>query len=108
MPRDDLFAGLSPEARAHLVPAAPPRWVEPILATLTERRFSDPAWIFEWKLDGERCLAFRADGELRLLSRNHKLLNGHYPEIVDAFARRPSVDLVVDGEIVAFEGKETS
>ncbi|MGH2572222.1 MAG: hypothetical protein ACRDGU_01830 [Actinomycetota bacterium] len=30
-----------------------------MLATLTDRHFSDPGWIFERKLDGERCLAFR-------------------------------------------------
>lgn len=35
-----------------------PDWVEPQLATLTADRFSDPGWIFERKLDGERCLAF--------------------------------------------------
>jgi bifunctional non-homologous end joining protein LigD len=37
-----------------------PDWVDPQLATLTKDRFSDPAWIFERKLDGERCLAFCA------------------------------------------------
>ena len=37
-----------------------PDWLEPELATLTADRFSDPAWIFERKFDGERCLAFRA------------------------------------------------
>ena len=35
-----------------------PDWVEPQLATLTSGRFSDAGWIFERKLDGERCLAF--------------------------------------------------
>ncbi len=30
-----------------------------MLATLTDRHFSDPGWILERKLDGERCLAFR-------------------------------------------------
>ncbi len=37
-----------------------PDWLEPELATLTRDRFSDPAWLYERKLDGERCLAFRA------------------------------------------------
>jgi ATP-dependent DNA ligase len=37
---------------------AMPSWVEPQLATLTRERFSDPSWIYERKLDGERCLAF--------------------------------------------------
>lgn len=35
-----------------------PSWVEPELATLTRDRFSDPDWVYERKLDGERCLAF--------------------------------------------------
>jgi hypothetical protein len=33
-----------------------PGWMEPELATLTRDRFSDPAWLYERKLDGERCL----------------------------------------------------
>ena len=42
-------------------PADQPRWIEPMLATLTEDYFSDNGWIFERKLDGERVLAFRSD-----------------------------------------------
>jgi bifunctional non-homologous end joining protein LigD len=30
-----------------------------MLATLTDQRFSDPDWLFERKLDGERCLCVR-------------------------------------------------
>jgi ATP-dependent DNA ligase len=41
----------------------------PMLAVLTQQRFSDPGRIFERKLDGVRCLAFRHGRELRLLSR---------------------------------------
>ncbi len=78
-----------------------------MLATLTEKRFSDPAWIFERKLDGERCLAFRTGGKVRLLSRNGKALNDHYPEIAAALASQAGPDLVVDGEIVAFSRGET-
>ena len=35
-----------------------PSWAQPQLATLTKDRFSDPQWLFERKLDGERLLAF--------------------------------------------------
>jgi ATP-dependent DNA ligase len=49
-----------------------PDWLEPELATLTADRFSDPAWIFERKFDGERCLAFRAGPQLRLMTRNRQ------------------------------------
>jgi bifunctional non-homologous end joining protein LigD len=78
-----------------------------MLATLTEKRFSDPAWIFERKLDGERCLAFRTGKEVRLLSRNQQALNERYPEIVAALAAQAGPDLVVDGEVVAFSRGET-
>ncbi len=37
-----------------------------MLATLTDRRFSDPGWIFERKLDGERCLVFARAGRVTL------------------------------------------
>jgi len=47
-----------------------PEWLEPMLATLTHNEFSDKDWIYERKLDGERCLAFKNGDDLRLLSRN--------------------------------------
>jgi bifunctional non-homologous end joining protein LigD len=78
-----------------------------MLATLTSARFSDPAWIFERKLDGERGLAFRQRAGVRLLSRNRQRLNDTYPEIVDSVAVQTG-DFVIDGEIVAFEGRRTS
>jgi bifunctional non-homologous end joining protein LigD len=79
-----------------------------MLATLTARRFSDPAWLFERKLDGERCLGYRRGGDVRLLSRNRKRLDGTYPEVADALGRETDSDLIVDGEIVAFEEGRTS
>jgi bifunctional non-homologous end joining protein LigD len=85
-----------------------PDWVSPMLATLTDKRFSDPGWIFEPKLDGERCLAFRDSDQVRLMSRNRRLLNATYPELADALAAKGAPRVVVDGEIVAFEGRHTS
>ena len=55
-----------------------------MLATLTERRFADPDWIFEPKFDGVRCLAFRAGREVRLMTRNRLDASNHYPEIAEA------------------------
>lgn len=78
-----------------------PEWVSPTLATLTHRYFSDPDWLFERKLDGERCLAFRDGARLRLLSRNQLRINDTYPEIAAALAAQAVADIVVDGEIVA-------
>jgi bifunctional non-homologous end joining protein LigD len=86
----------------------PPGWIEPQLATLTTERFSDPAWIFERKLDGERCLAFLAGSRLRLMTRNRKEVTGAYPEIAAALSGQHRAGFVVDGEIVAFAGRQTS
>ena len=85
-----------------------PDWQSPTLATLTDERFSDPGWIFERKLDGVRGLAFRDGKRIRLLSRNRLSLNNTYPEIVEALAKQETSRFVMDGEIVAFEGRRTS
>jgi len=90
-------------------PASPdqPAWLDPELATLTQDRFSDPEWIFERKLDGERCLAFRSGGQVRLMTRNHKEDTSTYPEIAEALAAQQASDFIIDGEIVAFDGSQT-
>src|SRR6266536_1118975 len=61
---------LPTEVRRALRRRSQPDWIDPMLATLTDERFSDPNWIFERKLDGERCLAFRSGRTVRLMSRN--------------------------------------
>jgi bifunctional non-homologous end joining protein LigD len=103
-----ILDGLPPDARRRVRRTPQPAWVDPMLATLTDRRFSDPNWIFETKLDGERCLAFKRGSTVRLLSRNQQLLNNTYPEVVEALERAGSLDVLIDGEIVAFDGKRTS
>jgi DNA ligase D-like protein (predicted ligase) len=85
-----------------------PDRVEPMKAVLTEERFSDPGWIFERKLDGIRCIAIKAETRVRLLSRNHLSLNARFPEVVEALEREPATHFVLDGEIVAFDGAQTS
>ena len=102
------FDSLMPEQRDHLLKMAQPEWVNPMLATLTDERFSRDGWIFEPKLDGERCLAFKKNGDVRLLSRNRLLLNGSYPELVKAFEQQKADNLIVDGEVVAFKSDVTS
>jgi len=102
--RDDLDA----KQREALRRTGMPAWMPPMLATLTDVRFSSPDWIFERKLDGERCLAFRRKSRLHLLSRNRQDLNASYPELVEALAMQSPEHFIVDGEIVAFEGADTS
>ena len=81
---------------------AQPTWVPPMLATLTKKPFSDPRWIFECKLDGVRCLAFRKGKSVQLMSRNQKNLNRAFPELAEALQQQKSDEFIIDGEIVAF------
>ena len=85
-----------------------PEWLAPMLAKLHHDQFSDPGWIYERKLDGERCLLFRHKQKVRLLTRNKKEINDIYPELRDAAAGQDVDDFVADGEIVAFSGGTTS
>ncbi|TDQ00912.1 non-homologous end-joining DNA ligase [Labedaea rhizosphaerae] len=85
-----------------------PGWREPMLAVLTDDRFSDPDWLYERKLDGVRAIAGRDRKDLTLWSRNQKSMNASYPELVAALAEHGPKRFVVDGEIVAFHGPQTS
>jgi bifunctional non-homologous end joining protein LigD len=80
---------------------------EPMKAVLTDRPFSDPEWLFERKLDGERCGALREHGQVSLISRSGQVLDNTYPELVDALSSQ-GPHLLVDGEVVAFKGRQTS
>jgi bifunctional non-homologous end joining protein LigD len=74
-----------------------PEWVEPMAATLTQERFTDPAWTFERKLDGIRLLAFKDGDDVRLFSRTRN--PQHIPHIAAAIAALPVHDAILDGEL---------
>jgi len=102
------LTGLSATER-ELAPDAPaPRHAELMKAVLERTSFSDPGWIFERKLDGIRCLAVREHEEVRMLSRNDLDLAGRYPEVRDALAAQEHRRFAIDGEVVAFDGVQTS
>jgi DNA ligase D-like protein (predicted ligase) len=103
-----LLNRLPAEAKARLRRKPQPEWVAPMLATLTDERFSREGWLFEPKWDGERCLAFRRGRELSLLSRSRILLNAKYPEITMALDRQHRDSFIADGEIVTFKNGITS
>lgn len=75
---------------------------------LTDRRFSDENWVFERKLDGVRAIGVRDGATPTLYSRNQKVIDNAFPEIVEALETRGGQRFVVDGEIVAFDGEQTS
>ncbi len=79
-----------------------------MLATLTDRRDFGDDWLLERKFDGERCVARKNGGKVRLESRAANDLTGTYPEVRAAVAGQPDRGLVLDGEVVAFDGEQTS
>jgi bifunctional non-homologous end joining protein LigD len=108
MTMGSLFGQIEEAGEKQLIRKSQPAWIHPMLATLTHQHFSDPKWIFEPKLDGIRCLAFRKGREVRLFSRNKRNLNETYPELKEAIETQSGDHFIVDGEIVAFEGAVTS
>lgn len=88
--------------------AAMPRTFEPMLATLHHHAFSHDRWLYERKFDGIRLLVFRDRGQVELYTRNGKLRNDNFPELLDLFAAQPCRRCVLDGEVVAFDGNVTS
>jgi len=104
----DALKRLTEEERDRLVAAPAPRHAGAMRAVLTDERFSRSDWIFERKLDGIRCVAIRDGDAVRMLSRNDLSLNDRYPEVADALAAQPAQRFAVDGEIVAFDGAQTS
>ena len=82
--------------------------VELMLATLTDRRDFGEDWLLERKLDGERCVARKDGGDVRLQSRTAKNLSATYPEVRAAVAAQRPGGLLLDGELVAFDGGQTS
>jgi bifunctional non-homologous end joining protein LigD len=65
-------------------------------------------WQYERKFDGLRSLAVRNRDQVDLYSRNRLSFNARFPEVVAALAALPAQSFVVDGELVAFDGDQTS
>ncbi len=82
--------------------AAPPRF-EPMLAEGGWEAFDDPAWWFEPKLDGIRCMAELSTGETVVRTRTGRDATAQYPELHMVHELVDQVNAVIDGEIVAFD-----
>jgi DNA ligase D-like protein (predicted ligase) len=95
------------------VTASKAAFVAPMLATLVKppshfQNSSAGDWQYERKLDGLRCLAVRNSDRVDLLSRNRLSFNARFPDVSRAVADLPSSTMVIDGELVAFDGDQTS
>lgn len=77
-----------------------PLSLEPMEAEPVDSLPSGGSWRFEPKYDGFRCLAFRDDDQVILLSRRQRPLARFFPEIAAAVAALPVPCCVLDGELV--------
>lgn len=103
-----LLEKLSPESKKKLRKQKMPHEIKAMLATLSHERFYTKEWIYEHKFDGERCIAYKDGNHVMLRSRNQLSLDISYPEIKEAIAKIAPKNVVLDGEVVAFKGSETS
>ena len=81
--------------------------LRPMLATLIDKPFDDPDWIFETKWDGFRLVAEVEKKKVRLYSRNLIDKSGKYPSICGALTALKHF-AVLDGELVALDAKGRS
>jgi bifunctional non-homologous end joining protein LigD len=96
-PHADVDALLAKAKRGQM-----PKGIRPMLATLVDKPFDDPDWLYEIKWDGYRALAFVQKGKVQLLSRNNKSFDKKFYPIYDILTGW-KMDIVVDGEIVALD-----
>ena len=86
-----------------------PHDVKPMLATLVDKPFDDPDWLFEVKWDGYRAiLEIDAAGAVSLTSRNGLDLLKRFPDLAGLGGAFRSLPAVIDGEICALDAEGRS
>jgi bifunctional non-homologous end joining protein LigD len=87
---------------------AMPTRVAPMLATLSEKPFSDPGWLFEIKWDGVRALAWIENGKLTLRARSGSDITSQYPELAGLPEALGGHQGILDGEVTVLDGRGRS
>ncbi len=82
------------------LPVTPP--LEPMLARTAAS--IPPGMAYEPKWDGFRCLVFRDNDELALISRNGRDLTGYFPEVAAGLLANTPPRCVLDGELIVIAG----
>jgi bifunctional non-homologous end joining protein LigD len=89
------------------MPTVPFR-VSPMLATLVDKPFNKPDWLYEEKYDGIRILAYKEGNNVSLISRNGIDRTKGFPTIAMEIARLAPRTLALDGEVVIFDSKKVT
>jgi bifunctional non-homologous end joining protein LigD len=106
--RDAIWISEQPAAVAEIdlggaVERAMPDRIEPMLATLATRAFSDPDWLFEIKWDGYRVETVVRDGKAKLWTRSLKDAETYFPNLLSPPTWIDAREAIVDGEVVALD-----
>jgi bifunctional non-homologous end joining protein LigD len=80
----------------------------PMLATLVAQPFHKRGWVYEEKYDGYRILAYKDGAKVTLLSRNGNDRTATFASVARSIAKLSHRNLLLDGEVVAFDGKGVS
>jgi len=79
-----------------------PKNLKPMLATLVDKPFDDPDWLYEVKWDGYRAVSYVNKGEVEIQSRNNKSFNDKYYPL-RKLMEKWAINVVIDGEIVVLK-----
>ena len=74
-------------------------FIKPMLASIKEKPFDDPDWVFEKKYDGYRSIAVINPSEVNLFSRNEISFNSNFRPVAEEL-KKIDHTAVLDGEIV--------
>ncbi len=103
--------GTAPAAKSSLplqgVKQKFPNDLSPMLATLVDKPFDSPDWIYEVKWDGYRALAFINKGKVELKSRNNKSFDEKFYPVYDALTKL-KMNAVLDGEVIVINDQGLS
>lgn len=98
------MADAKPPWRERVQPAVEtfpiPLTLEPMEAEPVTELPDGPGWAFEPKYDGFRCLIFREDDAVALMSRRQRPLDRFFPEMHTAVAAMGVRRFVLDGELI--------
>jgi bifunctional non-homologous end joining protein LigD len=84
-----------------------PAELSPMLATLVDKPFDEPGWIYEVKWDGYRAICFLDEGKVEIYSRNNKSFNEKFYPIYEEL-KKWKTEAIVDGEIMVLNDKGIS
>lgn len=83
-------------------------FIEPMKARTAPPPPFDGRWLYEVKFDGFRVLAVKNGRDVTLWSRNKKILNERFPDVVKAVVKIGVTRCILDGEVCALNAGGTN